>query len=139
MEYTGKNKSPYYGVWQTCLLLIIVPIALFAGIYFIFEKYQNYSKIINCYGAMGIGFGVGSLFHISCIIAGLFKGLFSIVINRIAEFFSNLSISFKFAFKLYIEDLKTNGMVFWIYFVIVLLFIAFSIYGFIMYFSNISF
>lgn len=25
MEYDGKNKSPYYGVWQSALMLAFAP------------------------------------------------------------------------------------------------------------------
>ena len=138
MEHQGKKQSPYHGVIQTCLLLISVPLILFLIIYLIFDKYQNLPQTTNLYGAMGIGFGVGVLFHISCVIAGLFKGLFAIVVRRFAEFFDNLSISFKFAIKLYYEDLKENGMVFWIYFIIISSYIALSIYGFVSYFTCIN-
>lgn len=139
MEYTGKNKSPYYGLWQTCLLLISVPTILFLIIFYLFEKFQDYPKILNCYASMGLGFGIGALFQFTCIIAGLFKGNFIVVVKRISNFFENLSVSFKFAVKYYFEDLKMYGCAFWFYFLIIVVCVILSIIGFYMYFLNITF
>ena len=60
--------------------------------------------------------------------AGLFKGTFSVVWERTKEFFSNLSISLKFAVKYYFENIKEYGIVFWIYFDILSITLAVTIY-----------
>lgn len=134
MEYQAKEKGPYYGVWQTCLLLIVIPIALYFILYNLIGKFQEFNELAK-YTAMGFGFGIGSLFHISCAIAGLFKGTFKVVKNRIGDLFSNLKVSAKFAFKYYWEDVKSEGIVFWIYFVIILTFIILTITSFTSFFK----
>ena len=65
------------------------------------------------------GVGCGFLFQMGCVIAGLFKGTFKVVVARVKEFFSNLSVNFKFAIKYYWENIKSEGIVFWIYFLII--------------------
>ena len=57
------------------------------------------------------------------------KGTFKVVINRVKNFFSNLTINFKFAIKYYWDDIKTEGVVFWIYFLIVGTTFAFTLVG----------
>ena len=136
MEYDGKNKSPYHGFILSCLVLILVPCLLFLFVYSIVSKYSNLSKELNVYTAMGFGFCAGTLFHISCIIAGLFKGNFGVVIRRIGDFISNLFISKKLAFKLYKEDIIENGIVFWPYLFIILSCLGLSIYGFVNFFTS---
>ena len=135
MEYDGKNQSPYHGFILSCLVLIIVPCLLFLLVYAVVSKYSNLSKELNIYTAMGFGFGCGTFFHISCIVAGLFKGNFMVVVRRIAEFFSNFSISKKLAVKLYKEDIIENGIVFWPYLLIVLSCLFLSIYVFYSFFT----
>ena len=58
-----------------------------------------------------------------------------VVVRRIAEFFSNFSISKKLAVKLYKEDIIENGIVFWPYLLIVLSCLFLSIYGFYSFFT----
>ena len=41
MEYEGKNKSPYYGVWQSALFLTIAPILMYFFFKIIFIKYSR--------------------------------------------------------------------------------------------------
>ncbi len=129
MEYQGKEKGPYYGVWQTSLLLISIPIIFYFILYYFIAKFQGSSELAK-YTAMGFGFGIGSLFNISCAIAGLFKGTFKVVKKRIRDLFSNFRVSIKFAFKYYWEDIKSEGIVFWIYFFMILTFIILAIAAF---------
>ena len=135
MEYDGKNQSPYHGFILSCIALIIVPCLLFLLVYSVVNKYSNLSKELTIYTAMGFGFCAGTLFHISCIIAGLFKGNFMVVVRRIGEFFSNFCISKKLAFKLYKEDIIENGVVFWPYLFIILSCLGLSLYGFFKFFT----
>lgn len=129
MEHDGKNVSPYKGFWQCCLILIIVPFMPFGLFYAAFDKLSNYSAELNLYSAMGLGFGVGFLFHFSCILAGLFKGTFKVVINRLATFFSDLRTSRKLAVMVYMDDLRENGLVFWPYAFIILTNLGVAIFG----------
>ena len=136
MEHVGKEKSPYHGVLLSSLLLISVPVLLFLLFKYVIMKYQDFEKDFNTYSAMVIGFGVGFIFQFSCVFAGLTKGTLSVVVRRVANLFDDLSISVKYAFKCYLADIKENGIVFWIYFIIVTSTIAASIIGTIYLFNN---
>lgn len=137
MEYQGKEKSTYYGVWQSCLLLIIVPIAMYFFFNWVFKSFGMPAEERK-YCALAFGFLIGSLFSLSCALAGLFKGTFTVIKNRISEFFGNLSISFKFACRYYWENIKEYGVVFWIFFIIIGATIGTCVYSFIKYFEVIG-
>ncbi len=119
MEYEGKTKSPYKGVFGSALLLAIVPVILYFLVFLVVSKFKNQAKEITVNFSLMIGVGSGLLFQLTCILSGLIKGTFKVVVNRVKNFFSNLSINFKFAIKYYWEDIKSEGVVFWIYFLIV--------------------
>lgn len=124
------KKSPYKGILITCFFLIAVPL----GLFFLFKTaifaYQKkFSDDINLYTSLFLGFGTGFLFQMCCVLCGLFRGSFKVVIKRVFGFFSNLSISFGFASKTYLDDLKEDGAVFWIILIIVASTFAVTIYG----------
>lgn len=135
MEYEGKNKSPYYGVWQTALLLTAAPFLMTLFFKAIFDKYSKMTDPQILFSAMAFGCGVAFMFQLTCIIAGLFKGTLTVVIKRLKEFFGNLSISAKFAFKYYFENIKEEGIVFWIFFVIIGSTLGATIFGIFKYIS----
>ena len=86
---------------------------------------------LNKYTAQALGFGCGFLFQMCCVLCGLFKQSFKAVTKRVANFFSNLTVSFKFAFTMYFDEIKEDGVVFWFYFYIVVFTAYFSVDGFI--------
>ena len=51
------------------------------------------------------------------------------VVHRICTLFSDLRISRKVAIRIYIEDLKENGVVFWGYLLIILITLGISVFG----------
>ena len=140
MEYEGKEVSPYKGVIGSCILLILFPLVIYGIFYATISNLQNLGPVQTNNAALGLGFGVGFIFHISCIIAGLFKGTLKVVINRVKTFFENLSLSKKLAFRCYWDDIKSEGIVFWIYFIIIFANALVSVYGlysfFAIYFAN---
>ncbi len=117
---SNSQKSPYRGVIPTAIILCLPSILLIWLFHAVLTKYQpHFSAELNLAAVKFFGCGVGVLFHLSCLIAGAFKESFQVVKERIKEFFSNLSVSTSLAFKWYFDDLKTEGVVFWIYFAIV--------------------
>ncbi len=74
----------------------------------------KYGFELNFATAKILGCGMGAMFHFCCWIFGAFKDDFKAVKTRWKEFFFNLSISAKLAFKCYFEDLKTLGVAFWL-------------------------
>ena len=114
-----KDESPYKGVPIICLVLIGVPLVFYGIVRVIIFKFQpQFGEELNQATAVAFGFGVGVLFHLACIIAGLMLEPLVAVITRVREFFSNLPISASLAFTVYFKDLKDGGVVFWIYLLI---------------------
>jgi hypothetical protein len=58
---------------------------------------------------------------VSFIIAGGLKNSFSIVQERWADFIENLKISFGFALKDFFTHIKNEGMVFWLYILVMII------------------
>lgn len=111
MEENGKNVSPYKGVFLTAFFLIVAPL-FFSFTLDIFFGNDTQIEILTI---IVFGFGMGIFFDLGCIIAGLMTGTFSIVKARVADFFDDLVVSFKFAVQSYFNNIKENGIVFWIY------------------------
>lgn len=132
MQDNGIKKSPYKGIIISCFVLLAVPVALYFLLKYVIVGCQpKYDYEINKYTAMALGFGSGFLFQFTCIISGMFKGTFSVVLKRIIGFFGNLTVSFKFACKMYHDDFVEDGAVFWILLVVIGSTLFTSIYGFV--------
>lgn len=129
MEHNGKEQKTYHGVFGSCLILILIPLLLFTIVYLCLRSDHRGTPESNLYFALMVGVGAGGLFQLSCVLAGLTKGTFKVVVNRIKEFIENLQIGFKFSFKYYIENIKNYGLVFWIYFLIIGTTWGITIYG----------
>ena len=94
------------------IMLLLFPLICYVIIRAVIMKYQNFSKELNDASARFLGFGIGSLFHITCFIVGVFKNSVLVVKKRMIDFKDNLPISFKFAVKCYLEDMKNDGIAF---------------------------
>ncbi len=116
-----KNQSPYHGIFVTCLVLIAVPIVFYLLVRGAIFTYQTqFSDEMNNAASRFFGFGLGMLFHISCLIAGILAKPFSAVVFRVKEFFSDLKISPKIAFACYWYNVKERGVAFWILFAVII-------------------
>ena len=110
-----KNKSPYHGVAIACFFMILVPVVMYLIMRtLLFELQPASGRELNEASARVLGLGIGVIFHLGCIIGGVLKDSFKIVVNRVIEFFDNLKFSFKLAWKCYIEQLRDGGIAFWI-------------------------
>ena len=118
--FEHKNKIWYKGVFIISFLILVIPLIFSLIFYFTsinmkinqsLELTKNTSKFLGCC--------CGLLFDGTCIISGLFKGTLKVVFNRIKEFFLDLRVSFKFAISNYWFDLKENGFMFWILFILI--------------------
>ena len=92
------------------IMLLLFPIVCYLIIRGAIMKYQNFSKELNEASARALGFGIGFLFHVTCFVVGIFKNSILVVKKRMTEFKDNLPISFKFAIKCYLEDIKNDGI-----------------------------
>lgn len=125
-----KNVSPYRGVILSTIILIVVPILFYILFDFVLKECQTkFSEEMNHYTAIFFGFLCGFLFQMTCVITGLLTKSFLVVINRVKSFFEDLRISFKMAIKFYWHDIKENGIVFWIHFIVILFTLIMTIYG----------
>ena len=116
MEHQGKKKNPYSGCLITMLFLTIVPVLsywLCSAIVFKYQIMVSHEKNIQV--ALFFGCGIGLLFHLSCFLVGVFKDSLSIVKERMVEFKDNVCLSFWFAVKTYLLDMKSGGFAFLIY------------------------
>ena len=113
----NKNKSPYHGVPLTAFFMILVPIAAYIFMRIVVFKYQAWEQEeINEATAKTLGFGIGLLFHMSLVIAGILKESFLVVVRRVVGFFQDLKFSFKIAWNCYVENIREFGVAFWILF-----------------------
>ncbi len=131
------ERSPYKGQLLTILFLILPPILLCAVFYSAFQLFQGrFGADYNWNSAKMFGCGISVLFHCMCWMTGAFKRDFRIVKARIKEFFADLLILPKLAFKGYWEDVKLNGIAFWIDFAIIALNLGIFIDALLTFLSN---
>lgn len=115
MEWENTEKSPYHGIVVSCIMLVVLPIIVTVLFNILFQKLENFNEDFNKSAAYAIGCGVGTLFHLICILNGLLKKPFNVVKERVSEFIEDFSISKKMAFRGWLDSVKHDGIVFWIY------------------------
>lgn len=106
-----KYRSPYYGLWVACLIMVVVSLAAYGLIYAVMVKYQTDHPELNEPSARALGFCVGAVFDLMCFACGAFKQHSDAVIKRIFAFFGNLKVGLGFALHCYLEDIKSDGVV----------------------------
>ena len=115
-----KNQSPYHGVFVAGAFMLVVPVVLFflvKGAIAIWKPSMDPEEIIAT--AKTFGLGMGFLFHISLVFAGVIKEPFRAVVNRVANFFENLKFNFKLAWNCYVDEVRETGLAFWIFLAII--------------------
>ncbi len=104
-----KYRSPYYGMWLACLIMIAVPFVAYGLLYLALDEFQTRYPYLNEPSARALGFCVGTVFDLMCFVCGAFGQHIDAVIKRVVGFFGNLKVSLGFAFKCYFEDIKNDG------------------------------
>lgn len=113
----GRTQSPYRGILVPIILLIFVPTIMTLLFRYLFNSFQtDFSEDLNLWTSIFFGYLIGSIYALQLVFSGIFRESFGAVIKRVVHFFGNLGISFKVAFLLYKEELKTDGAAFWIIF-----------------------
>ncbi len=121
MDHQRKNGSPYAGIWAGIIILLIVPWSMYALFDNRFAVWlTRFSPEFNNASARIVGFGLGAMFHIFCMFSGAFKPTWQAVGTRMRNFKENLSVSFRYAVKEYGKDMKSDGVVFLIYSLVML-------------------
>lgn len=130
MDTENVRKSPYHGAWVIVLLQVGVPAAVFALLYAAMN-----SKTVGRGGeeayvtAVFFSGLVGVLFEAMLLISGVFSDSFEAVKTRVKDFASDVGISVRMAFSCYAESMKSDGVVFLIYFSLAAATCGWLIYG----------
>ena len=115
-----KNQSPYHGVFVAGVFMIVVPVLLFflvKGAIAIWKPTTPPEESTAI--AKMFGLGVGFLFHLSLVLAGVMKNPFRAVVNRVVNFFDNLKFNFKLAWGCDVDEVRETGLAFWIFLAII--------------------
>lgn len=136
MEFEGKEKRVYHGIWIPFLLIILVPTICYIGFYLCFSRFTDHSQDIVIKMSLGFSGLIGVLFCLICLISGFIHDLFVAMINRIRDVFEYFKPFSKEANRWYFEQFKQDGgIIIWIFFLLLFSFLAISIYGFTAFFS----
>lgn len=111
----NQNKSPYHGMLVAAVVMTLPSPIVTLVMYLLFNEFQpQFSHELNLTSAVAVGFGVGTVYHMCCVITGAFADHWAVVKNRVKEFFADLTVSFPLAITWWYNDVKTNGLAFWI-------------------------
>ena len=121
MEYYGKDPRPYHGIGFFAFFLVLVPVLVFILVYTIFSNYHDSPQDVVFHFALFIAALVGTLFNMVAIFKGSFEDLFRAWRERIRDFFEEVRITPKGAFKSYFASFYNDGGI------ILVIFFAWSI------------
>ena len=97
--------------------------------YFIFDKCTSYSKTTNWNYAFFIGGMVAVAYQIMIMLTGGWKNAFNVFVERWHDFFTDLKMSFWFAFKSLLSNYRDKGIVLVWYLLIFLCSLNMCIHG----------
>ncbi len=118
----NPKNAPYHGQLLTIFFLLLPPSVLTLIFYFVIAIWQSdWGFELNFASAKIFGCGCGALFHFSCSLTGAFNEERAIVKNRVKEFFLDVFLSPKVAFTAYFDDIRSNGVAYWIDLSVILL------------------
>ena len=129
MHNEHKRQSPYRGMWVVLLLLIVPPILCYGIVSGVLARFSRSSAALDAATAKALGCGIGSLFHMICILSGVLTPGWEALKYRIREFFENLIVGVGYAFSSYWEDMRSDGVTFIIYMSIILANAAITVDG----------
>ena len=109
MEYYGKDPRPYHGIGFFAFFLVFVPIMTFILVYVIFKNYNDAPLDVVFNFALFLATLVGTLFNLVAIFKGSFEDLHRAWRERIKDFFEEVRITPKGAFKSYFASFYTDG------------------------------
>lgn len=128
MQNSGKRK-PLHVTLLTALLLCAVPLALSWVIESVLNIAQPINTALNASSARSVGFALGFLFHLTCILGGLLREPFRSFKYRISEFFQDIHCSLRFAIEGYWENLWEDGFTFAAILLVMLATLGYSLYN----------
>lgn len=115
----STNTSPYKGIIISGFITYVIPIifsAIFCkviGVDFYSKTFMNDLTVVLFFGYL-----VGSCACIIFILCGVTNHSMTLMIKRVVHFIKNAKTSWKLAWLLYKDEVAEQGLVFWIWFVI---------------------
>ena len=109
MEYYGKDPRPYHGIGFFAFFLVLVPILVFILTYVTFTEYNDSPQDVVFHFSLFIAALVGTLFNMITIFRGFVADLARSWWERVKEFFEEVRITPKGAFKSYFVSFYNDG------------------------------
>ncbi len=127
MQDENKRQSPYRGLLIMIVMLIIPPLACYGILSAALEQFSPWGPKLDEITAQVIGAGLGVLFHLMVIVSGAITPAWYAVKYRIREFFENLIVGFGYACKSYWDDVRTDGITFTVFMIIMIANLLFAL------------
>ena len=132
MEHYGKNPRYYRGLPFFVIFLVLPPILIFLFVYFKFAPYNDAPKDVVVWFSILLSTIIGSLINVISIMKGLIGDLIKHWFDRIKEFFEDVRITPKGAFKSYFFSFyHDGGIILVIFFLYWIALIILGVIGFI--------
>lgn len=127
----NKEHKPYAGVWVYPLILILTPVVMYFFFRYVIGIADTGHRWRAHDEALLISAIVGSAVCLATLFTGAYSKPFSIVTDRIKEFFIDIftGIPLSASADWYWESVKTEGAAFWIMLLPILLNAAYLIYA----------
>lgn len=109
MEYDGKDPRPYHGIGFFAFFLVLVPVLVFTLAYVVFTNYHDSPQRVVLNFSLMLAAIVGTLFNLIAIFKGFADDLLRAWIERIKDFFEEVRITPKGAFKSYFASFYNDG------------------------------
>ena len=135
MEYYGKEKRPYRGIWIAFINMIIFPIMIYGLFYWAMTSKTTLPHDEIVYMCLGFAGLVGLIYSIICILVGMIGDLFEAMITRIRETIQFYGFFTKRGCKYYWYNfIHDGGSIMWGFFLFMFANIGVSAFGFVNYF-----
>ena len=130
MNDTNNQKNSLKNDYIAGFIVILLSIFFVWFVYFVVKIFASYSETVCWNYGFSIGGTLAIGFQIIFLMSGGWEKPINIVVERWKDFFSDLSISIKFAFSSLFENYKSQGIVLLFYIFIMLCTINMCIHGF---------
>ena len=120
MAVISKRHEEIKHILFTSFFLIAVPLFFVGIIYVIMCLWMRETQTSILYTSFGMGLLLGSLYHLMCIITGLFKNSLTKLKENIVNFKEDSKVSFKLAFSFFFSEFSVVDVEFVVYLTIIL-------------------
>ena len=138
MEYQGKEKKPYRGIYIAFIVMIAVPIGLYFFFYAILNIKNNTPEMAR-YMSLTFAGAASILFDLLCagygFIGGMLIDLFKRIKNTLSLFKPFEKGSCSFYFNQFIHD---GGPILWLFFIVFGATIGMMTYGLVNYLEGVK-